>query len=221
MSGVSGLISIVIIDSQLLFRQGISEILSTEPDLRVVGECGDATEAVALVNQTRPDIVLLDSDRAGNQAERILRGFLAVSTTSKVIIVTIHDQPRLVANLIAAGANGYVLKSSTRDELLATIRKVHHVSGHVVLSVSRTTLQRLNGSGRPLLSPRECEILSLVASGMRNSQIARRLYISEGTVKRHLTNSYAKLDAASRIDAIKKAVALGFVSYDDLLDVDD
>jgi DNA-binding NarL/FixJ family response regulator len=220
MIGAKNTINIVVVDDHLLFRQGIAEILSAEADLRVVGECGGAAEAITLVDQTKPDVVLLDSDRAGIQAERILRGLLAVSPDSKVIVVTTHDQPRLVTNLVAAGADAYVLKSSTRDELLATIRKVHHASGHIVLSVSRETLQGLHGIDRPQLSRRECDVLSLVASGMRNSQIARRLYISEGTVKRHLTNAYTKLGAVSRIDAIKKAVALGFVSYDDLFDVD-
>lgn len=219
MTSVQSTIDIVVVDDHLLFRQGISEILSVENDLRVVGQCG-GTDAISLVSATRPDVVLLDSNRSGVQAERILRGVLVVSPGSKVIVVTVHDQPRLVATLVTAGADAYVLKSATRDELLATIRKVFHASGHFVLSVSRETLQGLNGADRPLLSRRECEVLSLVAGGMRNSQIARRLYISEGTVKRHLTNAYTKLGAVSRIDAIKKAVLLGFVSYDDMFDAD-
>lgn len=219
MTGIQSMIHIVVVDDHLLFRQGISEILSSESDLRVVGQCG-GTDAIGLVSSTRPDVVLLDSNRSGIEAERILRGMLVVSPDSKVIVVTVHDQPRLVSTLIAAGADAYVLKSATRDELLATIRKVSRASGHIVLSVSRETLQGLGGVDRPLLSRRECEVLSLVAGGMRNSQIARQLYISEGTVKRHLTNAYTKLGAISRIDAIKKAVSLGFVSYDDMFDAD-
>ena len=98
--------------------------------------------------------------------------------------------------------------------LVNALRKVHSDSGHVVLSVSRETLERLSGMDhdRPVLSRREREVLCLVAEGMRNSQIAGTLYISEGTVKRHLANAYNKLGTTSRISAVKKAILLGMVS---------
>jgi len=211
----------LIIDDHILFRQGMSRILAAEADMRVVGECGHGDEAIDLVAQTGPDVVLLDSDLIGSRAERTLYGLLRASPTAKVIIVTMHDQPRLVGNLLAAGAVAYVLKSSAGEELLATVRKIFRDSGHVVLSVSRQTLDGLNGRDRPLLSTREREILALVASGKRNSEIAGKLYISEGTVKRHLTNAYGKLGAASRIDAVKKAISLGLISFSDLLGPED
>lgn len=208
---------IVVINDQVLFRQGIAEILSAEEGLRVVGGCGQVEEAVPLVEWTKPDIVLLGGDRVGVKAGWTLREMLLVSPRSKIIIVMMHEEPRLVSSLVEAGADAYVLKSATREELLSTVRKIHRESRRVVLSVPRDTLVGLPGPDRPLLSARECEVLSLVASGMRNSEIAGELYISAGTVKRHLSNVYTKLGAASRIDAINKAMALGFVSWRDML----
>lgn len=206
-------ISMVVVDDHLLFRQGLVQILTAEDDIQVVGECPFGKRAISLVDRAKPDIVLLDSDRAGAQALGLLRGLLLVSPVSKVIVVTLYDEPRLVSDLIAAGAHAYLLKNSSREELVSAVREVHRDAGHVVLSVSRETLEGLNNAdrGRPLLSKREREVLGLVAGGMRNSQIAGALYISEGTVKRHLTNAYNKLGTTSRISAVKKAILLGMV----------
>lgn len=214
-------IDVVVIDNHMLFRQGIVQILVKENDVQVVGECEFGDVAITLVETTKPDVVLLDSDRGGSTAVGTVRKMLAVSPLSKVIVVTVHDDPRLVGNLVAAGAHAYLLKSATSQELLTVLRKVARDAQHVVLSVSRETLEGLKGLDRPLLSKREREVLGLVAAGMRNSEIASELYISEGTVKRHLTNAYAKLGTKSRISAIKRAISLGLVSFNALFDNED
>ncbi|MEC3980515.1 response regulator transcription factor [Amycolatopsis sp. H20-H5] len=214
-------ISVVVVDKHRLFRQGIIQILSVEEDISVVGECGFGKDAITVVGQAKPDVVLLDSDRGGSQAVGMLRGLLLVSPGSKVVVVTVHDAPRLVGDLIAAGAHAYVLKNATREELLVTLRTVYRDSGHVVVSVPRETLRGMNEADHALLSRRETEVLELVAGGMRNSQIANELYISEGTVKRHLTNAYTKLGAESRIGAVKKAISLGIVSFNELLEAEE
>lgn len=214
-------IRVVVVDNHMLFRQGLVQILVAENDIHVVGECEFGDIAIALAESAKPDIVLLDSDRGGSIAISTVREIRAVSPLSKVIVVTVYDDPRLVGNLVAAGAHAYLLKSATSQELLTVLRKVARDAQHVVLSVSRETLEGLNGLDRPLLSRREREVLGLVAAGMRNSEIASELYISEGTVKRHLTNAYAKLGTASRISAIKRAISLGLVSYSALFDNED
>jgi DNA-binding NarL/FixJ family response regulator len=214
-------IRVVVVDNHMLFRQGLVQILVGENDIDVVGECEFGGIAIALVESAKPDIVLLDSDRGGSTAIGTVREIRAVSPLSKVIVVTVYDDPRLVGNLVAAGAHAYLLKSTTSQELLTVLRKVARDAQHVVLSVSRETLEGLNGLDRPLLSKREREVLGLVAAGMRNSEIASELYISEGTVKRHLTNAYAKLGTASRISAIKRAISLGLVSFSALFDNED
>ncbi|WP_146060482.1 response regulator transcription factor [Amycolatopsis sp. CA-128772] len=210
--------SVVVIDRYRLFRQGIMQIISVEEDFRVVGECGFGKDGITLIGERQPDLVLLDSDRGGAQAVGMLRGVLLVSPGSKVVVVTAHDAPRLVADLIAAGAHAYLLKNATREELLVTLRTVYRDSGNVVVSVPRETLRGMHEPEHVLLSRREAEVLGLVAVGMRNSQIALELYISEGTVKRHLTNAYAKLGVESRISAVKKAITLGIVSLDEVFD---
>jgi DNA-binding NarL/FixJ family response regulator len=129
-----------------------------------------------------------------------------------VVVLTMHDEPRLVRSLLGAGARAYVVKSATREELLATVRMVERDPDRVVLSVSRDTLERLEGRDEGLLSARELEVLTLVATGSSNAGIAAQLHISEGTVKRHLTNAYAKLGVASRIDAVNRALSTGLVS---------
>lgn len=216
MKALKDCMSVVVIDRYRLFRQGIMQIISVEEDFRVVGECGFGKDGITLIAERQPDLVLLDSDRGGAQAVGMLRGVLLVSPGSKVVVVTAHDAPRLVGDLIAAGAHAYLLKNATREELLVTLRTVYRDSGNVVISVPRETLKGMNEPGLVLLSRRESEVLGLVAVGMRNSQIAIELYISEGTVKRHLTNAYAKLGVESRISAVKKAISLGIVSLDEV-----
>ncbi len=124
-----------------------------------------------------------------------------------------YDEPRLVRKLLTLGAHGYVVKSATREELIAAVRGVHRAENRVVLSVSRSTANRLEGAQESVLSSRELEVLLLAARAMSNSQIASHLHISEGTVKRHLTNIYAKLGVSSRVDAAKEALTSGLISY--------
>lgn len=217
MSGPDGPTSILLVDDHALFREGVAEIFAAEESLRVVGEAENGEEAVALAQELNPDVVLLDIEMPGLGVEETLRRMLRASPSSKVIVLTMHDEPRLVRSLVATGARAYVIKSATREELLATIRTVQRDADRVVLSVSRDTLENLKGRNEGLLSTREVEVLTLVAGGMSNAQIASRLYISEGTVKRHLTNAYAKLGVTSRIDAVNKAISLGLVSSSERL----
>jgi DNA-binding NarL/FixJ family response regulator len=207
-------ISIVVIDDQQLSRQGMVELLSAEPGIDVVGD-GVLGQAEALAVRLRPDIVLLDGEVGDGHVVNGVGGLARAAPAAKLVTVIEHDDPRFVGTLISAGAHAYVLRNATRDELLVTLRAVHRDSEHVVVSVSRAQWQGMNGTNERILSHREREVIILVAAGMKNAEIASSLFISEGTVKRHLTNVYNKLGVASRMAAVKKAAALGIVSFGD------
>lgn len=212
MSTAGAPVKVLLVDDHALFREGVAEILAADAGVRVVGEAGNGEEAVALAQKERPDVVLLDIEMPGPlSAKETLRRVLRASPSSRVVVLTMHDEPRLVRDLLSEGAQAYVVKSATRQELLSTVHTIDRDGDRVVLSVSRATLERLEG-GADVLSSRELEVLSLAAKGRSNIQIASELHISEGTVKRHLTNTYAKLHVTSRMDAVNRAVSMGLVN---------
>ncbi len=209
-------IKVLLVDDHALFREGVVEIFAVENDMRVVGEAENGAEAIVLAQREKPDVVLLDVEMPVLGGEGAIEGILRVSPSSKVLVLTMHDEPRLVRKLLRLGANAYIVKNATRKELVAAVRTLHRVEDRVVLSVSRTTADRLEGSEKDTLSGRELEVLLLTVRAMSNSQIAAYLHISEGTVKRHLTNIYAKLGVSSRADAAKKALTSRLITFRDL-----
>jgi DNA-binding NarL/FixJ family response regulator len=214
--GEGGRIKVLLADDHALFREGIAEIFAAEDDILVIGEAENGSEAIALAEGEKPDVVLLDVEMPVMGAERAIGGILRVSPSSKVLVLTMHDEPRLVRKVLAKGARGYIVKNATREELLTSVRTLARVNDRVVLSVSRSTAERLDGSEKNLLSSRELEVLLLMARAMSNRQIASHLHVSEGTVKRHLTNIYAKLGVSSRAGATKKALMSGLTTSRDL-----
>ena len=218
MSAAQGHIRVLLVDDHTLFREGVAEIFDAEEGVLVVGEAENGLEAIAVAEREKPDVVLLDVEMPVMGAEGTIRGISNVSPSSKVLVLTMYDEPRLVRRLLALGAHGYIVKKATREELLAAVRAVHRNEDRVVLSVSRNTADRLEGAEKGSLSSRELEILLFTARAMSNSQIASCLHISEGTVKRHLTNIYAKLGVSSRSDAVKEALTSGLITFRDLSD---
>jgi DNA-binding NarL/FixJ family response regulator len=205
-------IRICLADDHTLMRDGLKEVLGTAPGFSVVGEASTGTEAVVLVAQLRPEVLLLDIEMPGPQAAEVIQQIARTVPETQVVVLTMHDDPEMVYELLEAGAAGYLLKTVLREELIAAVRSVvRHPTDSVVLVVSRQTVGQLDRrKSRPLkpqLTGRESEILQLVAEALSNAQIAARLFITEATVKRHLTNIYAKLDAVSRVDALRKAAA--------------
>jgi DNA-binding NarL/FixJ family response regulator len=213
-------IKVLLVDDHALFREGVAEIFDAEEGMEVVGVAANGQEAVELTAEVKPDVVLLDVEMPMMGAEQAIRRILCTSPSSKILVLSMYDEPRLVRKLLMLGAHGYLVKNATREELVAAVRTVHRVEDRIVLSVSRSTAHRLEGSEQSVLSSRELEVLLLVARAMSNSQVASRLHISEGTVKRHLTNIYAKLGVCSRADAAKKALTSGLLTFRDLSEPD-
>jgi DNA-binding NarL/FixJ family response regulator len=205
--GIGNPIRVLIVDDHALLRDGLRGILEAEDDIVVVGEAGNSEQAVAYVAATRPDIVILDVDIPGDKVSATLTRIQHKSAGTKAIILSIYDEPMVVQELLAMGVRGYLLKSVNRLDFVAAIRGVYHDDQRVVLSISQQSLQQVNGARVNLLSYREREVIMLVAGAMSNAQIAHRLRITEGTVKRHLRNIFTKLGAVSRIDAVNKAAA--------------
>jgi DNA-binding NarL/FixJ family response regulator len=202
---------VLIVDDHMLVREGLRRILQAQDDMEVVGEAGDSARAVATAARERPDVVLLDVEIPGGEATATVRKLRDASPASRVIILSMHEGPRLVQELLDAGIRGYLLKSIHWQELVLAIRTVHVDPDRVVLGVSGQSLRNSRqglGEGTMALSAREREVLDLVGEALSNGQIASRLSLKEATVKRHLRNVFVKLGAVSRIDAVNKAAEL-------------
>jgi DNA-binding NarL/FixJ family response regulator len=212
-------IRIVLADDHTLFREGIREMLSTDPGLAVVSEASTGDEAIEMTARHRPDVLLLDVEMPGPGAASVIRQVRRRCPTTHVIVLSMHDDAEVVHDLLDCGAAAYVAKTSLRIELLAAVRSVAEQSDTVLLAVSRRTVKQLEHhrrtGGQGPLTEREVAVLNLTAQALSNSQIASRLHITEATVKRHLTNIYAKLGAVSRVDAIRKATAARLINPDD------
>lgn len=200
-------ISIVLVDDHTLFREGLAELLASDTTFHVVAHGSNGADALALVAEHRPDVVLIDVEMPGPGAPATVSRLCQEHPDTHVIVLTMHDRPELVYELLDQGAAAYLVKTIAREELIAAVRSVVAGQGNILLSVSRRTLNQLDKPPSSVLSVRELEVLQLAAIAMSNAQIGKRLNITEGTVKRHLTNIYAKLDAVSRVDAIRKATA--------------
>jgi DNA-binding NarL/FixJ family response regulator len=200
---------VLIVDDHMLVREGLRRILQAQDDVEVVGEAGDSAAAVATAARERPDVVLLDVEIPGGEATATVRKLRNASPGSRVIILSMHEGPRLVQELLDAGIRGYLLKSIHWQELVLAIRTVHLDPDRVVLGVSGQSLRQGPGEGPMALSAREREILGLVGEALSNGQIASRLSLKEATVKRHLRNVFVKLGAVSRLDAVNKAAERG------------
>ncbi len=206
---------VVVADDHQMFRAGVIELLASAPNVIVVAQCANGDEVVELAGEHRPDIVVLDVEMPGPGAVATIRLITEASPHTKTVVLTMHDAPDIVREVFAAGARAYLLKSVGRPELLAAISTASQSDDAVLMIVSLTTLKSLNGSTgaapKSLLSPRELEVLLLLTEGKNNRDIAAELFISDGTVKRHLANIYAKLDANSRLDAVRRAERLGII----------
>ncbi|HEX2729222.1 MAG TPA: response regulator transcription factor [Rubrobacteraceae bacterium] len=206
-------ISVLLADDHTMFRQGLSEMLSTDEEIEVIAQAENGEEALALVREHVPDVVILDVEMPGPGARETMARVFEISPVTKVVIVTMFDNPRLVRELVAAGASAYLVKSASLEELLAAVHTAaHSPNENVVVAAPRGMLARVENEKIKDLTPRELETVVLVARGLSNQQIANALHISEATVKRHLANVYAKLRVSSRGETTRKALSEGWIT---------
>ena len=202
-------VRVVLVDDQDLVRDGFTMIIDSQPDMAVVGVAADGAEATDVVRRTSPDVVLMDVRMPGVDGLAATRRLLAATDAPKVLMLTTFDLDEYVAEALRLGASGFLLKDSPRAQLLAAIRRV--VDGELVLAPA--VLDRLVGSFvdrgvRPRdprlerLTPREVEVLALVARGLSNAEIAEELFLGVTTVKSHVTRVLAKLGLRDRVQAV-------------------
>lgn len=209
-------IRILVVDDHALFRRGVVELLREEADLRVVGEAARAEEALALARRYTPDVVLLDVHMPGARGVDILPA-LKEEGRCRVLVLTISDRDEDLMAALAGGADGYLLKNAEPEDLLRAIRQV--CAGHGALAPEVVPRVMQAAAGRPdrrspgadMLSPREQEVLRALAQGATTGEIARALVISESTVKTHVRHILEKLDAATRAEAVARAMELGLL----------
>src|SRR5262249_24294736 len=214
MTDLSSRLRVLLVDDHTLFREGLAELLATEEDLKIVGRAGDSVTAVRLAGSTSPHIVLLDVEMPYHPVRVTMRAIRNAAPKAHILILTMHDEPCLVHQVLTAGAHGVLMQSATREELVGAIRAVGY-QGKTVRSVSRQSARELSLPSGDQLSRRELEVLELAARALSNAQIAAALSIAEGTVKRHLTNICAKLGAVSRLDAVNRARAARLIQVPD------
>lgn len=203
------MITLLIVDDHPVVRDGLRGMFTAEAGFSVLAEAADGAEAVTLAEHHRPDVVLMDLRMPGTGGVAAIAELARRGNPARVLVLTTYDSDSDVLPAIEAGATGYLLKDAPREELFRAVRAA--ARGESVLSpaVASTLLGRVRAPGEAPLSRREIEVLRLIAQGCTNKDAARRLFISEATVKTHLVHAYDKLGVNDRAAAVAAAYRRG------------
>lgn len=207
------MIRVVIVDDHPIVRAGLVGLVDSADDLDVVGTGATGLDAVRLATELNPDVVLMDLRMPDLDGDEATARILSAVPATRVVILTTYETDDAILRAIGAGASGYLLKAAPEAELLAGIRAV--AAGEVALapSVSRVLVRRAANPAPPVvLTPRELDVLRLVAEGFSNREIGERLHLGEATVKTHLLTAFPKLGAKTRTGAVTRARELGLLS---------
>ena len=207
------MIRVVVVDDHALHRDGTRQILEAHPDLQVVGEAASGEVALALVNQLRPDVVLMDIRLPGMNGVEVTRALTRDHPDVRVLMVSAYDEDVYVRGALEAGAAGYLRKTAPGKELVEAVRAV--AGGATVLQsglTARLLSSRQPEQGPVALTERELAVLRLLAEGLHNRELAARLGISPRTVERHCASVYAKLGVGSRTEAVVLAISTKLLS---------
>lgn len=204
-------VTLLVVDDHPVVRDGIVGMVASADDVEVIGEASDGAEAVGLAQVLHPDVVLMDLRMPRMDGVAAIREFARLGIPSRIVVLTTFDADADVLPAISAGATGYLLKDAPRDMLLRAIRTA--AAGEAVLapSVASRLVSRVRAPEQTLLSPRELEVLALVADGATNRAAGARLHVSEATVKTHLLSIYAKLGVGDRAAAVAEGFRRGLL----------
>jgi DNA-binding NarL/FixJ family response regulator len=201
-------IRILIVDDHAILREGVAAVLGCEDDMQVVGEAASGIEALESIRVLDPDITLMDLQMPGMNGVETIRIIRKEKSDARIIVLTTYSGDMLASRALKAGASGYLLKSTVKDELAETIRVVHSGRRRVPPEIAAEIAEHL---GDEHLSDRELDILSRVARGLTNKEIARELSIAAGTVNAHVKNILLKLHAHDRTQAVTVALKRGII----------
>ena len=211
-------IRVGLVDDQALFRAGIRMLVSSQPDLEFVGEAGDGSAGVAMAAETRPDVILMDIRMPvmdGIEATKLI--VASGPRPPRIIVLTTFDLDEAAARAIRGGASGFILKDADPELLLAAIRAVHSGSSVIAASATRELFEHFGEQVAAVpeafttLTAREGEIFLLAARGLSNSEIAKNEFLSEATVKTHISRVLAKLDLRDRVQLVVYAYENGLI----------
>jgi DNA-binding NarL/FixJ family response regulator len=204
-------IRLVVADDHPIVRAGLTGLVATQPDFELVCEAANGAEAIAVTLRTRPDVLLVDLQMPGVDGIGAIRAVLAELPLVRVLVLTTYDSDGDVLRAVEAGATGYLLKEAPSEELFRAIRATARGESALSPSVASRLVGRARRTNDQALSPRELEVLALVARGTSNKLIARDLRISETTVKTHLLHIFTKLGVDDRTAAVTLAMRRGML----------
>ncbi|MBU2662689.1 response regulator transcription factor [Actinoplanes bogorensis] len=205
------MIRILLVDDHPVVRHGLRGMLEAEPDLTVIGEASSGLQGVALAVETQPDVVLMDLRMPGGDGVEATEKIVAQAPGVRVMVLTTYETDRDILRAIEAGAAGYLLKDASPADLADAVRAAARGETVLAPSVASTLVRQVRKPPPPPLSAREVEVLKLVARGLTNAEIGKRLFISEATVKTHLLRAFNKLDVADRTAAVTTAMEHGLL----------
>jgi DNA-binding NarL/FixJ family response regulator len=215
-------VKVLLADDHTLFREGLAGLLAASGGLEVVGEVPNDEGALALAQEKKPDVVIMQVQMPFERAKESLRQMRSTSPSTKVVVVTMFEEPRYVRELMELGASAYLVKSASVEHLMTAIRVAvfDPTSRNVVVGMPRALLEEAQEGMNSVLSARELEILLLAARGLSNRQIAASLTVAEATVKRHLANAYHKMAVSSRGEAVRKALSEDWITIHEVTEDD-
>jgi len=205
---------VVVADDHPIVRLGICNALREEPDIEIVGEASNGPQALRLVEALRPDVLILDVQMPGMDGVAVARQVRARCPDTRILILSAYALDRYVFGALSEGVDGYLLKDDAVEHVVGAVRTVAQAQTWLSPPVAGKVVQRTVGHeplGPDRLTKREMEVLRLMVQGRSNAEIAESLYITERTVRFHVSNIFAKLGVSSRIEAVTQAVRLGLV----------